>query len=115
MSNIDNLLNIYRELLQINSSNQRYYYDILRVHSFTKKNGYTAEEEAKIDEILSNYEKNLPKATAHQRIKLALLTGERFKSELVKYSKPLLTKGAPALLVDLKADVYRDASKIKIV
>ena len=59
------LSNTYRELVQINSSNQRYYFDILRVHGFTKKTGYTAEEEARIDEILSNYQDKLPKATAH--------------------------------------------------
>ena len=87
----------------------------MRVHSFTKKSGYTAEEEEKIDNILTNYQEKLPKATAHQRVKLALLTGDRFKNELIKYSRPLLSKGVPALLVDLKADVYCDASKTKIV
>jgi endoglucanase Acf2 len=98
--------------MQINSSNSRYYYDILKVHGFTKKSGYTAEEEAKIDEILTGYEKNLPKATAHQRIKIALLSGERFKNELIKYSKPLLSKGAPALITDIKADVYGQLNKV---
>jgi len=37
----------------------------LKVHGFSKKSGYNAEEEAKIYEILTNYEKNLPKASAH--------------------------------------------------
>jgi hypothetical protein len=111
MSKVFLSLIFHRELLQINSSNSKYYYEILKVHGFTKKSGYSAEEEAKIDEILSGYQKNLPKATAHQRIKIALLSGERFNNELIKHSRPLLSKGVPALLIDIKADVYENAGK----
>ena len=48
----------------------------------------------------------MPKATAASRILLKLLTGDRFKQRLWLHTKPLLIKGAPALLTDLKADVY---------
>ena len=53
----DKAIERYEDLLMINSSNQKYYYDILKVHGFTQKSGsYTSDEEAKIDEILSHYE-----------------------------------------------------------
>jgi hypothetical protein len=39
---------------------------------------------------------------AHQRILLNLLNGDRFKNKLWKYSRPLIVKGVPPLIVDLK-------------
>ena len=44
-----------------------------------------------------------------------MLTGDRFKQRFLSYSKPLIVKGAPALLVDLKADIYSSPEKTKIV
>jgi len=46
---------------------------------------------------------------------LKLLTGDRFKERLWAYSRSLIVKGAPALIIDLKADIYRDASKTQIM
>jgi hypothetical protein len=40
-----------------------------------------------------------------------VLSGDRFKQRMLAYSKPLIVKGAPALLTDLKADVYGSAEK----
>jgi hypothetical protein len=96
--NKDKAIDHFEELLQLNSSNSRYYYEILKIRGIEKKTSYSEEEEAKIQEILGEYEKNLPKATAHQRIALALLSGERFKNKLASYAKPLISKGAPAFL-----------------
>jgi hypothetical protein len=87
----------------------------LKIRGIEKKKSYTDEEEARIQEILGEYEKNLPKASAHQRIQLALLSGDRFKTKLAAFSKPLISKGAPAFLQDLKSDVYNNADKTKIV
>jgi peptide alpha-N-acetyltransferase len=105
------------ELLQLNSSNLNYYTQILRVHGFSKPAGsiYTDEEQAKIEEIMAEYQKNLPRATAHQRLLLKVLSGDRFKQRFLAYSKPLIVKGAPALLIDLKADIYSSPEKTKIV
>ena len=88
----------------------RYYYDILRIRGFTGSS-FTQEEQIKIEEIIGVYEKNLPKATAHQRVLLKLLSGERFKERLWAYARPYIIKGAPALIVDLKADLYGNAGK----
>jgi hypothetical protein len=40
----------------------------LKIRGIEKKKSYTDEEEARIQEVLGEYEKNLPKASAHQRI-----------------------------------------------
>lgn len=96
----------------------KYYYEILKIHGFDiakNKGVFTAEEQARIEEIIATYEKNLPKASAHQRILLKLLTGDSFKQRLWTYSRPLIVKGAPALIMDLKTDIYRDASKTQIL
>lgn len=78
---------LFRELLQLNSSNYKYYYEILRAHGFDKTS-YNEEEQNKIQEILEDYEKKLPKAVAHQRILLKLMSGDRFKAKLWQYAKP---------------------------
>ena len=64
---------------------------------------------------MGKYEENLPKATAHQRILIRLLSGEKFKTKLWQYIRPLVVKGAPAVIVDLKEDIYRDSSKVQIL
>jgi len=68
----------------MNSSNQKYYYEILKLHGFDAKASqkFSEAEEAKIEEILTGYEKNLPKSTTHLRLQLKLLSGERFERKL---------------------------------
>jgi len=61
------------------------------------------------------YEEKLPKSTAHQRILLSLLSGDRFKTKVWQFSKPLFVKGAPALIVDMKADIYNNTEKTAIL
>ncbi len=101
----------------MNSSNQKYYYEILKLHGFDAKTNqkFSEAEEAKIEEILAEYEKNLPKSTTHLRLQLKLLSGERFERKLWSYAKPLIVKGALALLIDLKADIYKDTAKTQAV
>lgn len=106
----DKAIDQLEELLQLNSSNLRYYYDILRLFGYSGST-FTPEQQTKIEQIISVYEKNLPKSTAHQRILLKLLSGDRFKERLWAYARPYIIKGAPALIIDLKADVYGDAEK----
>ena len=64
---------------------------------------------------MKTYEQNLPRATAHQRVLLKLLTKDRFKQRFTAYARSLIVKGAPALIVDLKLDIYGDAEKTLIV
>lgn len=104
-----------RELLRQNSSNLRYYTEILRVHGIDVERKLSVEEEKRAEEVVAKYEEALPRATAHQRLLLRILSGERFRKRFTAYARPLLVKGAPALLVDLKKDVYSDAGKVQIV
>ena len=100
----------------MNSYNLKYYGEILRIHGIdVKKTVFSEDEQAKIEEVFSVYEKNLPRSTGHQRLLLRLYSGERFEKKLWAYARPLIEKGAPALLEDLKLDVYRNQAKIKIV
>ena len=46
--NKDKAVDHLEELLQLNSSNIRYYYEILRIRGIEKKSTYSEEEQAKI-------------------------------------------------------------------
>lgn len=63
---------------------------------------------------MESYEKNLPRATAHQRIQLKMLHGDRFKAKLWLYAKPLMVKGVPPMITDLK-EFYKDQDKVAII
>jgi N-alpha-acetyltransferase 15/16, NatA auxiliary subunit len=45
---------------------------------------------------------------------LKFLHGEVFKLKLLSYAKPLIVKGAPAMLEDLR-DLYKDQEKVLII
>ena len=45
---------------------------------------------------------------------LKYLHGEVFQSKLLSYAKPLIIKGAPAMLEDLR-DLYKDHEKVHII
>ena len=52
--------------MQLNSSNLNYYIEILKVHGIDPaKVVLSDEEEKRVEEIMSTYEQNLPRATAH--------------------------------------------------
>jgi hypothetical protein len=42
---------------------------------------------------------------------MKLLSGERFKQKLWQYAKPLIIKGVPPMIIDLK-DLYSDQDKV---
>jgi hypothetical protein len=50
----------------------------------------------------------------HTRIALNYLSEEMFREKFVTYSKNLIIKGVPPMLVDLK-QLYKDDSKVKII
>ena len=113
------MMNVYRELLQLNSSNYNYYYQILQAHGIDIPKSIVThklsdDDQKKSKEILETYEKNLPKATAHQRIALKLLYGEDFKEKLLKFATPQIVKGVPQMLYDLK-ELYTDKDKVQII
>ena len=51
--------------MQLNSSNLNYYIEILKVHGIDPAKVLSDEEEKRVEEIMSTYEQNLPRATAH--------------------------------------------------
>lgn len=69
----------------------------------------------RIKEIISTYEKGFPRANAHSRVLLKVLTGDLFREKLYEYALPLLEKGVPPFITDLKADIYSDAEKTQIL
>ena len=52
------------EVLQLNSSNLKYYIEILKVHGIDLE-VVSEEQQAKIEKVIKTYEQNLPRATAH--------------------------------------------------
>ena len=56
----------------------------------------------------------MPRATAPTRIALKLIHGERFKAKLMEYAKPLVIKGVPQMLKELK-EFYKDSDKVAII
>lgn len=107
----------YRELLQLNSSNYKYYIKILEAHGFTNHsllNKLSEQDQEKVKEIFATYEKNLPKATAHHRLQLNYLQGELFREKFIQYATPLIIKGVPPTIQDVK-ELYVDSDKVRII
>ena len=44
-----------------------------------------------------------------------MLSGDIFKKKLWDYARPSIVKGAPALLIDLKGDIYKNTFKTQAV
>lgn len=88
---------------------------MLEVHGYANKdNKYSVEEQQKIKEIIEFYEEKLPKANAHQRILLKILSGDLFKQKLYQYARQQLIKGVPPLITELK-EMYKDEDKTQII
>jgi tetratricopeptide (TPR) repeat protein len=65
--------------------------------------------------VLSQYEEVLPKSNTHLRLAIELLSpGLGFFDKLEKYIRPLIIKGVPSLINDLKK-LYKDMDKTKIL
>lgn len=87
----------------MNSSNYSYYFKILEAHGIKKgTQPLPLDHQNKVKEVLDYYQSKLPKATAHQRISLKFLSGELFRQKLSQYARPMIVKGVPPLIKDLK-------------
>lgn len=96
-------------LLKLNSSNAAYYKQILEAKEATGDDEKTAE-------ALKMYEEVLPKSNTHLRLMIDVIhAGPLFKSKLEKFIRPLITKGVPSLINDLKKTVYGDKAKSDIL
>ena len=57
----------------------------------------------------------MPKTTSHIRLALDLLkAGEIFESKLAGYMRPMLIKGVPSLITELRS-LYKDEGKTKMI
>ena len=87
-------------LLKLNSCNAEYYKQILEAKEAVGDDQKTAE-------ALKMYEEVLPKSNTHLRLMIDVLhAGPLFKEKLEKFVRPLIIKGVPSLINDLKKTVY---------
>ena len=62
------------------------------------------------------YEEVLPKSNTHLRLMIDILhAGPLFREKLEKFVRPLIIKGVPSLINDLKKTVYQDKGKSDIL
>ena len=70
----------------------------------------SADDQAKIKETMLYYAEKLPKVNSHLRVCLRYVQGDDFSEILAKYARPLLIKGVPSLMQDLK-EFYNQPDK----
>ena len=69
-------------------------------------------DRANIKETLCFYEEKLPKQNSHLRVGLRYLQGDDFSEFLGRYTRPLLIKGVPSMMKDLK-EFYNQPDKVE--
>ena len=105
----------YEYLLQLNSANLDTYYKILAVKGVdVKKAVLTSEEQAIAKKTLLDYAEKLPRVNSHLRLALRYLEGADFEELLPRYMRPLLEKGVPSVMNDLR-ELYTNPEKVKII
>ncbi len=111
----------YESLLERNSMNCETYYSILKVHGVAlfdqhgEKATLDAAQQAKLLETTDRYAELFPRVNAHTRIALRFASaGPAFAERLAKYVRPLLVKGAPAVIQDLR-ELYSDSGKSEAI
>lgn len=71
--------------------------------------------DAKVLEILQKYEEVLPKSNAHKRLAIEIIQpGEEFKAKLINYLRPLIIKGVPSIINDMRS-LYSNKGKVEIL
>jgi len=107
----------FENLLQLNSVNFETYYKLIQLKgvqlfdSFERPRLLSSDEEEKVFEVLQYYKKGFPKVNAHVRIGLTFLKGKHFEDYLDEFVKPLLIKGVPSVIQDLK-ELYNNQTKV---
>ena len=99
-------LEAYEDLLMLNSTNLDTYYKIFEVKGV--KLPKDSEEilgdvdQATIKTVLLDYAEKLPRVNSHLRLGIRYLQGDDFSEFLARYTRPLLIKGVPSMMRDLK-------------
>jgi hypothetical protein len=66
--------------------------------------------------VLKVYQEVLPKSNTHLRLLIDYLpAGPTFRDNLQKYMQPLIVKGVPSLINDLRKTIYTDKDKTQAV
>ena len=104
----------YEELLQLNTADLTTYYKILEVNGIQIKEGeqLSASEQSELKKILLEYQEKIPKASAPLRLAIRYTSGDDFSELLERHVRPLLIKGVPSMMQDLK-EFYTDADKVQ--
>ena len=99
----------HEQLLQLNTCNAQYYKNILKSH------GTNLDKPDELVEKMKEYEEALPKSNTHVRLLIDHIpAGEMFKQKFIKYARPMIIKGVPSMINDLKT-MYGDEAKVKII
>lgn len=99
----------YEFLVQLNSSNKEYFLGLLKANNVDLTN------EEQVLEHINQYESLLPKSNTHTRLALDLLKpGPQFEEKLKKYMRPMVIKGVPSIITELKS-LYKDQGKVEII
>ena len=111
LGHLDKATTAYETLLQYNSANWDTYKRLLECKGVNiEKEALSDEDQAKVYETMNYYRERLPRVNAHLRVGLKYLSGGKFVEYLRLYVKPLLIKGAPSVMTDLK-EFYVDVTK----
>ena len=113
-------IDAYERLLELNSVNYETYYKILKTHGLDlfdqhgKPKAISKADQDKLREIMKKYQEGLPKVDAPIRVQMKWLEGAEFDRALAIWMKPLLIKGAPSVIQDLK-EFYTNPTKVKSI
>lgn len=72
------------------------------------------EVQQQIKANLVDYGQKLPRVNSHVRVGLRYLHGDDFAEFLAKYVRPLLIKGVPSTIQDLK-EFYKQPAKVAAI
>ena len=116
LDNEEKSVQAYEALLDLNPANIDTYYKLINAKgiALTKDadQELSADEQAKIKETLLYYEDKYRRVGAHMRISIRHLQGEDFSETLRRYTKPMMIKGVPSMLQDLR-ELYTNSDKIE--
>ena len=104
-------------MLEINSCNYDTYYKILEVMGFELFDQYgqvqkiSAVAQKNLKATLLEYQKIWPRVDSHIRIAMKWVEGDEFNQLLKQFVRPLLIKGVPSVMNNLK-EFYTNDVKI---
>ena len=117
LGNEEKSVEAYEELLQLNSANLDTYRKIIKSRGVElpadpASNPLSEAYQSVLKGILDDYRKGFPKTNAHLRLGLRYLTGDSFSEYLETYMRPLMIKGVPSLMMDMR-EFYNQPDKVQ--